>query len=322
MPKVNSPHSDDIYMDTDVLRYIIAIVDEHSLSRAAERMYMAQPALSRYLRRVETALGTPIFIREHNQLRLTESGIIFINAARSIVQLEKQCDHQLRQLRKEQQMATRGVSLMVQDVFTPIISEIIVPIWESRHPELPLNIRTGNGDQMRASIPLGQSELYLMLGSSADTKNYDTYVLGKSPMIMHSPRVELPEGTWYGEFALGALLDSSPFLMVSHDMWLRKRQEQILQSHGISRPHIVAEAELQVLLDLLPLGHGYTLLPLLALRTKDRDTCQRLSEEYDCECLLVRQKTVALTPLCQMLIDLFKEYAPQLPGVFTNWHEL
>lgn len=93
--RVPDPPSADPTFDTDILRRLIAIVDERSLTRAAEKHYLSQPALSRYLRKTEAALGTPIFSREHNGLRLTEAGAIFINAARSIVGLEELCIRQI-----------------------------------------------------------------------------------------------------------------------------------------------------------------------------------------------------------------------------------
>ena len=62
---------EDIDFDTKILDFIIAIADEGGLSKAAEALYLSQPALSRYLKAVETSLGTPIFFRRHQGLALT-----------------------------------------------------------------------------------------------------------------------------------------------------------------------------------------------------------------------------------------------------------
>lgn len=55
---------EDIDFDTKILDFIIAIADEGGLSKAAEALYLSQPALSRYLKAVETSLGTPIFFSQ------------------------------------------------------------------------------------------------------------------------------------------------------------------------------------------------------------------------------------------------------------------
>lgn len=79
-----------IDLDTKVLEYLIAIVDEQSLSKAAERFLLAQPALSRHLRSVEAMVGMPLFSREHNRLHPTSAGVIFVNSARNILRIEKE----------------------------------------------------------------------------------------------------------------------------------------------------------------------------------------------------------------------------------------
>ena len=78
----------EVNLDTKVLEYLIAIVEEESLSGAADRFLLAQPALSRHLRNVETMVGIPLFSRDHNRLRPTSAGMIFVNNSRNILRIE------------------------------------------------------------------------------------------------------------------------------------------------------------------------------------------------------------------------------------------
>ena len=50
-------------MDTKIIEYVIAIAEEKSLSKAAERLYLSQPALPQRLNKLEDELGTPLFVR-------------------------------------------------------------------------------------------------------------------------------------------------------------------------------------------------------------------------------------------------------------------
>lgn len=61
-------------MDLKELRYLIVIAEEKSISRAANRLYMAQSSLSQFLTTYETTLGYPLFIRTSNGVRPTEAG--------------------------------------------------------------------------------------------------------------------------------------------------------------------------------------------------------------------------------------------------------
>ena len=86
-------------MNTQVLEYLIAISEEHSLTRAAERFYLSQPSLSHHLANVERELGAKLFRKEGRALWPTEEGVIFINKARAILHAEAQARQQIEALR-------------------------------------------------------------------------------------------------------------------------------------------------------------------------------------------------------------------------------
>ena len=84
-------------MTFQTLEYIIAIAEERSMSRAADRLLISQPTLSRQLKRLEDRLETKLFVREHNEMRLTDAGKIYVNGARSIQNIH---EHALSDIRK------------------------------------------------------------------------------------------------------------------------------------------------------------------------------------------------------------------------------
>ena len=74
-------------MDTKIIEYVIAIAEEKSLSKAAERLYLSQPALSQRLKKLEDELGTPLFVRGKDGLSITDAGRIYVNGSHSILQI-------------------------------------------------------------------------------------------------------------------------------------------------------------------------------------------------------------------------------------------
>ncbi|MFI1183163.1 LysR family transcriptional regulator [Streptomyces sp. NPDC020799] len=61
-------------VDTRLLRYFVAVADEGSLTRAAERLFVSQPALTKQIRRLETGLGVRLFTRSRAGMTLTGPG--------------------------------------------------------------------------------------------------------------------------------------------------------------------------------------------------------------------------------------------------------
>lgn len=72
-------------MNLKELNYIVTIADDGSISRAAEKLYMAQSSLSQFLQLYEAELGAPLFMRTSRGVRPTASGSVFLNHARQIL---------------------------------------------------------------------------------------------------------------------------------------------------------------------------------------------------------------------------------------------
>lgn len=61
-------------VDTRLLRYFATVAEEGSLTRAAQSLYVSQPALTKQIRQLESALGVPLFTRSRSGMALTEPG--------------------------------------------------------------------------------------------------------------------------------------------------------------------------------------------------------------------------------------------------------
>src|ERR1044071_108279 len=72
-------------MELRHLRYYIGVTEEKNVSRAALKLHLSQPALSRQIRDLEDELGFPLLERRAKSVRLTEAGRVFLTEARARV---------------------------------------------------------------------------------------------------------------------------------------------------------------------------------------------------------------------------------------------
>jgi len=76
-------------LKTDQLRYFVVVAEEGQITRAAKKLYIAQPALSQAIAQLESELGLQLLERHARGVRLTAAGAAFLEKARAVVESER-----------------------------------------------------------------------------------------------------------------------------------------------------------------------------------------------------------------------------------------
>lgn len=77
-------------MDLKQIEYIVKIAEEKNITRAAEKLFLTQPALNKQLLKLEKELGVPLFHRVKNAWELTYAGEVYVENARSILNIKNE----------------------------------------------------------------------------------------------------------------------------------------------------------------------------------------------------------------------------------------
>lgn len=108
-------------IDLRKLRYFLAVAAESNFGRAAARLHMTQPALSRQIQSLETEVGVRLFERDRRGARLTSAGEQFCKDAEQLVELSVAAQRRARQAGRSPSLFSIGFMPGVPS--TPIIRE-------------------------------------------------------------------------------------------------------------------------------------------------------------------------------------------------------
>lgn len=136
-------------MDLLQLEHFLAVVDEGSFTRAAERVCRTQSAISQSIKKLEEEVGAPLFARDMPEVCLTQSGKLLVDYARRIVRLRDEAVRSLDDLRR---LVAGSVSVAAHEsaavylLPAPLKSylrafpDIKVGIYRSRLDEIPRQV--------------------------------------------------------------------------------------------------------------------------------------------------------------------------------------
>lgn len=140
------------------LRYFIAVAEDLSFSKAAERLGMAQPPLSQQIQRLETLVGHPLFERRP-RVRLTAAGEAFLLAARrALAQVEQGVEATHRAARGEIGTVTVGFAA---SMILGIVPEV-VRAFRKRFPGVDLQLRELSSAAQAQALRDGQIDVGLI----------------------------------------------------------------------------------------------------------------------------------------------------------------
>lgn len=262
----------EVNLDSKIMEYLIAIVEEHSLSRAADRFFLAQSALSRHLRSVEAMVGTPLFTREHNRLRPTSAGTIFVNNTRNILRIENEMFARTRAYQKGH---GRHIYICCDPLYTQDLTDRILPAFRAAHPDILPEIQEQNQEQTLESLQNSSADLGIVLSTTPQFPLLHCETLALTEMVYCFAPENLP-ADWKSGDPLPAATAPRPQLLAQNGTTLRAEQDSILEELFPAPPPAACEAQLPTLCRLVNLGIADSLMPLNLLEHGQYDRCAAL----------------------------------------------
>lgn len=245
-------------MDLKHLKSFLHVAELGSLSRAAERLNVTQPALSRQIRLLEQDLGTALFHRTGRGVRLSEAGAVLESRAGPLIS-------ELEAISGDIAAQAAEVSGSVVLGIPPSVSAVqagdLVEHYRARHPRVSLRIVVALSGAVREGLLRGKLDLGILY-KPAISANLATEDLWTERLLLVGPEDSGlgPERPVPFAEALG-----HPLILPGPRHGLRATAEAYALRAGLVLDTAVEAESLRVILDLVRRGLGFTFLPLRAV---------------------------------------------------------
>lgn len=123
-------------MKISQLEYFCAVSQYHSITQAAQKLYVTQPAISNAIRELEKEFSVSLFTRSKNHLTLTNEGELFYQKANALLETIRQTSSQLYDLGRQILPVKVGIPPLLSTLFFP---ETLIAFHE-QYPQIPVEL--------------------------------------------------------------------------------------------------------------------------------------------------------------------------------------
>ncbi|HYZ29922.1 MAG TPA: LysR family transcriptional regulator, partial [Thermoleophilaceae bacterium] len=146
-------------MELRQLRYLVALADERSFTRAAARVHVAQPALSQQIRRLEDEVGLALVDRTTRRVALTEAGGALTERARRIL---SEVDAARAELGELAGVRAGRVTIGAMRTLGPFDLPRLLARYHERFPQVELTVREDASDALAEMVRSDAVDLALL----------------------------------------------------------------------------------------------------------------------------------------------------------------
>ncbi|MFE0026172.1 LysR family transcriptional regulator [Amycolatopsis sp. NPDC059021] len=243
-------------MELQQMRYVVAVAETTSFTRAAERCLVVQSALSHQIARLERELGARLFDRTSRRVRLTAAGAAFLPAAR-------QCLDAAERAAAEVAAAVGEVRGRLTVGVIPTVAAVDIPAvlreFCGSYPRVRIGLRVGASEELVEQVKQGTLDAaFLGLPTTARPEGVHTHELARDRLVAVVP----PEHALAGEADVDLRrLSAEVFVDFPAGTAGRAQSDQAFAAAGLTRDVALEVTAADLMARLIQQGLGVAMLP-------------------------------------------------------------
>lgn len=270
-------------MDIRYLQYFTAIAEERNMTKAAERLHVAQSSLSYQLNKLEGEVGVPLFLRTKNDMILTTAGSLYRDAALKVIAIRDHLYQNIADLNCQ-----RHLRISVSSIWGIKVMTYIFPELKKMFPDLVLEINhTYDLDQIKDEIAKDLLDFALIATPFYESAWDRTELLGMEellfavsadhPYVRDNPRSTITQQELADRFF------NEMFLVPGGPAANHQLLKQIFQSKlGALPPKLCRVNGFRLVRSIVEQGAGVAFIPVSGKAAEDK------IRYYSCEPKIVR----------------------------------
>lgn len=256
-------------MDFNKLNYLLAVAEFKSFSKAAEKCFISQPALTRCIKNIERDLGVDLFDRSHSPIQLTYAGERYISGMQEIQAKKAQLDEEMEQIAQEKKKRLKiGIPMTRSATWL----KRILPAFQRCYPNVDLQIIEGNLYMLQVNLQKSLLDLCLMVTDPIFIKGIELIPFYEEQMMLVVSRqakalagISLPENQMgILHYLPPDILEKIPFISSSSSQGAYFFARRIFDEMSINPQTVMELVNSSATYQVAPGNGGFAFAPITA----------------------------------------------------------
>lgn len=247
-------------MELSQLEVFLAVAREHRFSRAAEKLYRTQSAVSQTIRKLENELGESLFDRSSREGTLTDAGQVLYEYAEKLLNLRRDAHESLAELRELQ----KGKLVIAANEFTALYLLPVLAELRRLHPMIKITVQRSLGSRIPDDVLRHSAELGVLSYKPEESGLHSVVVYLDELVLVVPPKHPLASASEVGVRQLGAESFVAHIVSSPH----RDKVLQTFQRHKTPLHMDLELPTLQAIKQFVALGNGVALMPEISVETE------------------------------------------------------